>query len=174
MADKPAPAKKAFDIPALIVTILIGITAACLVWPQIFPAPDQAEAMNLPNLDKRAAMFQTMKSPIQRDQYCIPLSALGRQLDAALQPDARVYMTGLLGETNMGGMGYYYFLRNYLYPRDVELALDRGTFTERAVEGIAGDSPEAIKTNGFDIIIGFPNNQMQILPLTPKGIPKQP
>lgn len=174
MADQPVPPKRPFDIPGIIVTAVIGLVALCLVWPQIFPGPDQADAVNLPNLDKRAAMLRQITSPIQRDQYCIPLSALGRELDAALQPDARVYMTGMLGPTNMGSVGYYYFLRNYLYPRDVEVALDRGKFTEKEIDGIAGDSAEAIKTNGFDIIIGFPNNQMQIVPLTPKGVPKQP
>ena len=132
-------------------------------------AKDPANQMSLENLSKRAAMLQQMNDPIQRDQYCVGLSALGRQLDKALQPDARVYLAGMLGPTNKPALGYYYFLRNYLFPRDVEISIGPPVFKDDGFNGVEAESPGILKSNGFDIAIGFPNNQIQVLPLTPKG-----
>jgi hypothetical protein len=170
MAD-PKPTARPFDIPGIVVTVLIAIMALCLVWPQIFPDPAQADQMNLPNLDKRAAMLRQVTNPIQRDSVCIGLSALGRQIDQALQPNARVYLADMLGPTNAPALGYYYFLRNYLFPRDVEISLGPVVFHDQDIEGVGSDSPEIIKSNGFDIVLAFPNNQIQAIPLTTNGVP---
>jgi hypothetical protein len=174
MATQTASTKRAFDIPGLIITLLAAILTVCLVWPQIFPGPDQANAMNLPNLDKRAAMLRQTSDPIRRDSVCIGLSAMGRQLDQALQPDARVYLANMLGPTNTPALGYYYFLRNYLFPRDVEISVGPAIFSDKEFDGTNADSPAILQTNGFDIVIGFPNNQIQVLPLTQKGVLKNP
>jgi hypothetical protein len=162
----------AFDWRSLLVTLLVAVVAVCLVWPQIFPSPDQMDQMNLPNLDKREAMLRQISDPIERDKMCIGLSAFGRQLDAAVPPHARIYLTGMLGPTNQGGLGYYYFLRNYLFPRDLEIYLGQGSFTRNGFTGQAADSPEMLKTNGFDLVLVFENNQVQLLPLTTNGVPK--
>jgi hypothetical protein len=174
MANKPATNTRSLDFPKLIVTVLAAIVAVCLVWPQIFPDPAQANAMNLPNLDKRAAMMRQTTDPVQRDSACIGLSAMGRQLDQALQPGARVYLAGMLGPTNTPALGYYYFLRNYLFPRDVEISLGPAIFSDKEFDGTDCMSPDILKTNGFDIILGFPDNQLRVLPLTPKGVPNAP
>jgi hypothetical protein len=174
MADKPAPTARPFDVPGIIVTVLIAIVALCLVWPQIFPDPEQPNQMNLPNLGKRAVMLRPVTNPIQRDSVCIGLSALGRQIDQALQPSARVYLADMLGPTNAPALGYYYFLRNYLFPRDVEISLGPVVFHDKDIEGTGSDSPDVIKSNGFDIILAFPNNQIQAIPLTTNGIPVAP
>ena len=170
MANQTAPTKRALDIPCLVITLLTAIFALCLVWPQIFPGPNDANAMNLPNLDKRAAMLRQTGDPIRRDSVCIGLSAMGRQLDQALQPDARVYLAGMLGPTNTPALGYYYFLRNYLFPRDVEISVGPAVFSDKEFDGTNSDSPAILQTNGFDIIIGFPDNQIRVLPLTQKGV----
>lgn len=174
METKSASTNRSFDFPKLAVTLLAAIVATCLVWPQIFPDPAQVDAMNLPNLDKRAAMLRQTTDPVRRDSVCIGLSAMGRQLDQALQPDARVYLAGMLGPTNTPALGYYYFLRNYLFPRDVEISLGPAVFSDKEFDGVDCTSPETLKTNGFDIIIGFPDNQLRVLPLTPKGVPNVP
>ena len=161
-------------IPYLVVTLLAAITAACLAWPQIFPGPDQANAMTLPNLDKRAAMLRQTGDPVRRDSVCIGLSAMGRQLDAALQPDARVYLAGMLGPSNTPALGYYYFLRNYLFPRDVEISLGPAIFSDKEFDGTNCESADILRTNGFDIVLAFPDNQLRVLPLTPKGVPNVP
>ena len=59
-------------------------------------------------------MLGNESDPIKRDSMCIPLSALGRSVDAQIPTNARVFMTGMLGPENAGKLGYFYFLRNYL------------------------------------------------------------
>ncbi len=174
MTLKTAPGTRSFDIPGLIVTVSIAVLALCLAWPQIFPDPDKTNQINLPNLDKRADMLRQITDPIQRDSVCVGLSAMGRQLDQALPPNARVYLAGMLGHANAGSLGYYYFLRNYLFPRDVEISLGPVIYHDEDMEGTNSDSPEVIKAHGFDIILGFPNNQIHVLPLTTNGIPTAP
>lgn len=173
-ANKPANAR-AFEICGFVAASLIGIVALCLAWPQVFPPPDQENQLNLPNLDKRAAMLRQISDPVMRDRLCIGLSYEGRALDRALPPNARIFLTGMLGPTNAGGLGYYYFLRNYLFPRDVEISLNgKVTYNAQWFDGVPCDSPEVLKSNGFDLLLGFPNNQLQLLPLTTNGIPHMP
>jgi len=173
-ANKPAGARS-FEISGFIAAGLIGIVAVCLAWPQIFPPPDRENQLNLPNLSKRAAMLRQTSDPLMRDRLCIGLSYEGRALDRALPPTARVFITGMLGPTNAPGIGYYFFLRNYLFPRDVEISLDgKATFVAQGFNGVPCDSPEILKSNGFDVVLGFPNNQLQLLPLTTNGIPHMP
>jgi hypothetical protein len=104
---------------------------------------------------------------------CVGLSAEGRQLDAVLPPHARIYLTDMLGPTNQGSLGFYYFLRNYLFPRDLEIYVGQGSFTRNGFTGQAADSPEMLRTNGFDLVLVYQNNQLQLLPLTTNGVPKQ-
>lgn len=136
---------------------------------------DAQDAQNLSNLDQRVHFLEQITNRIQRDQYCIPLSALGRQLDAAIAPDAKVFMTGMLGPTNSGSLGYYYFLRNYLFPRHLQISLDgKAINTRDGFLGVPCDSPDILKSNGFDVMIQFTNGQIQqIIPLTPKAAARQ-
>jgi hypothetical protein len=163
----------AFDWRSLLVTLPVSVMAVCLAWPQVFPAPDQMDQMNLKNLDKRAAGLRQISDPIERDKMCVGLSAEGRQLDAVLPPQARIYLTGMLGPANQGSLGWYYFLRNYLFPRDLEIYVGQGAFTRNGFTGQAADSPEMLRTNGFDLVLVYQNNQLQLLPLTTNGVPKQ-
>jgi hypothetical protein len=161
-----------FDKPRLIITILAGLVAAGLVVAQFSYANDPSNQISLSNLDRRVQVLSTISDPVQRDEHCIPLSAYARQLDAILQPDARVFMTGMVGESNAPSLGYYYFLRNYLFPRDVEISLSNGYFGKTGYYAPACDSPDILKSNGFDLMIRYSNNQMQLVPLTAKGVPK--
>lgn len=159
----------------VLVTVLIGVTAIWLAWPQVFPGPDQANEPTLPNLDQRVSQLRQITDPVKRDSMCIPLSAYGRALDRALAPDARVFLSGMIGKDNGGRGGYYFFLRNYLFPRTVEISLDgRAVFHEGWFEGIPCDSPAELRTNGFDLLLLMPtnSNNIEIIPLTQKGVPK--
>ena len=128
------PARPHPQWPVIFVTLLIGVTAIWLAWPQVFPGPDQANAMTLPNLDQRASELAQITDLVQRDSYCVPLSAYGRALDRALPPDARVFFSGMVGETNGPKLGYYFFLRNYLFPREVAISLgDKAHLPRRLV-----------------------------------------
>jgi hypothetical protein len=174
MTLKTAPGTRSFDIPGLVVMVSIAVLATCLAWPQIFPGPDQTDQINLPSLDKRAAVLRQISDPIQRDRMGLGLSYYGRQLDAVLPPHARIYMTGMLGPTNVGGLGYYFFFRNYLFPRDLEISLGNATFGDNGFIGVGSDSPDVLRSNGFDVLLGFPNNQFELIPLTTNGIPLAP
>ena len=173
--DLPAkPAGLRAQWPTMLVTLLIGTTAVCLAWPQIFPGPDQANEATLPNLNKRVPMLRQADYPIRRDSLCVGLSAYGRSLDRALPKDARIFFSGMIGKDNGSRGGYYFFLRNYLFPREVEVSLDgKAVYLEGWFEGIPCDSPAVLQTNGFDLLLKFqPNNNIDIIPLTAKGVPK--
>lgn len=161
--------------PVIFVTLLMGVTAIWLAWPQVFPEPDQTSAATLPNLNRRASVLEQITNLVERDSYCVPLSAYGRALDRALAPDARVFLSGMIGKDNAGRGGYYFFLRNYLFPREVDISLgDPAIFHEGWFEGVSCDSPDALRTNGFDLLLRMPTNSdhLEIIPLTPKGVPK--
>jgi len=173
--NAPPPAGPRPQWPVIFLTLLIGLTAGWLAWPQVFPGPDQANEMTLPNLNHRAAALEQITNLIQRDSYCVPLSAYGRALDHALPPDARVFFSGMIGKDNGPRGGIYFFLRNYLFPRTVEISLDgRAVYHEGWFEGVACDSPAILQTNGFDLLLLMTtnSNDPQIIPLTQKGVPK--
>ena len=172
----PTPDSKGLaSWPERLIAILVGGFAAFLVWPQIFPGPDQANAANLPNLDKRVIALRQISDPVQRDSACVGLSAYGRQLDRHIAKDAHVFLSGIVGAENVGRGGYYYFLRNYLFPREVEISLDRKVVA-RPLLGFAGvdaTSLDELRTNGFDLLIKIgTNDSFSLYPITEKGVPK--
>jgi hypothetical protein len=157
----------------MLVTVLIGATAIWLVWPQVFPGPEQANEMTLPNLDRRASALRQITDPVKRDSYCVPLSAYARALDRALAPDARLFFSEMLGKTNGPKLGYYFFFRNYLFPRTVEISLDgKAVYHEGWFEGVPCDSLAVLQTNGFDLLVNYESNGFALAPLTQKGVPR--
>jgi hypothetical protein len=157
----------------LAITLLVGAVAAGLIIAQGNFSQARPE-LSLSMLTKRADLLDQVSDPVKRDSLCIPLSGYGRQLDTHLSPDARVFFSGMVGRTNGGGLGYYFFLRNYLFPREVAISLgtepvfhDGGWFS-----GTPCDSPAELATNGFDLLIRFENNGPQLIPLTQKGVPR--
>lgn len=170
------PARPRPQWTVILVTLLIGVMAIWLAWPQVFPGPNQANVMTLPNLSQRASGLAQMTNLVQRDSYCVPLSAYGRQLDRALAPDARVFLSGMIGKANGPKLGYYFFLRNYLFPREVAISVGtNAVFGEGGwFRGISSESPDELRTNGFDLLLLMPtnSNDIHIIPLTQKGVPK--
>lgn len=159
--------------PGVVVILLIGAVAFGLVVAQFSWADDPASQLSLANLDKRASQMESITNWIERDSHCIGLSAMGRQLDAALAPDARVFVGGMLGPTNNPKAGYYYFLKNYLFPRDVEVSLDCKAFSRAdGFHGVPCDSPDVLRSNGFDVMIEITDHGPSLVPLTPKGVPR--
>jgi hypothetical protein len=163
-----------FDWPVLLVSLVIGVAAFGMAAGQFHNNEDLQGEPTLADLDRRADLLESVTNPIQRDSYCVGLSAYSRALDSALDPNARVFLTGMMGSNNVSCLGYYFFLRNYLFPRDVEISLDKEiAYSDDGFAGPACDSPAIVKTNGFDLMILFHDNQMQLIPLTQKGVPKQ-
>jgi hypothetical protein len=173
---EPSPQVSAWDWQTALVTLLVGAVAFCLVAAQFSYAQDPQNQSALANLDKRVPILEQTPDWIQRDKlYDVGLSGLGRQLDAAIAPDAKVFMTGMLGPTNSPSAGYYYFLRNYLFPRHLQISLDgKATNTEDGFIGVPCNSPEILKSNGYDVMIQFSDGQLQnVIALTPKAVRHQ-
>jgi len=68
-ASLATPAGLPAQWPMMMVTLLIGTTAACLAWPQIFPGSGPENKETLPNLDKRATMLRQVDDPVRRDSF---------------------------------------------------------------------------------------------------------
>ncbi len=161
-------------VTLLVAAVAFGLVAAQFSYAQDPQSPQSQ--ISLWYLDKRVPILEQTPDWIQRDKlYDIGLSGLGRQLDAAIAPDAKVFMTGMLGPTNSGAAGYYYFLRNYLFPRHLQISLDgKATNTDDGFVGVPCDSPDILKSNGYDVMILFSNGQLQnVIALTPKAVRKQ-
>jgi len=145
----------------------VGLVAA-----QFYYAQDPDNELSLANLNKRVPELRQATDPVDRDMLCIPLAADARALDNLLRPDARVFLTGMIGRTNGLALGYYYFMRNYLFPRDVEISLgDKAVFHDGWFDGVPCTSTNLLRANGFDLMIGYTNNHMHLVTLTPKGAP---
>lgn len=154
------------------VTLLVSAVAFGLIVAQFSWADEPGNQLSLSTLDARVPLLESTTNWIQRDSYCVPLSAYGRALNAALAPDARVFITGMLGPTNAPAVGFYYFLKNYLFPRHVEISLDgKAVGRKDGFYGVPCDSPELLRSNGFDLMIQFTDNRPNLIPLTPKGVP---
>ena len=57
-----------------------------------------------------------MTNLIQRDSFCVPLSAYGRALDHALAPDARVFLSGMIRERERPEAGLLLFPQKLSFP----------------------------------------------------------
>jgi hypothetical protein len=160
--------------PEILMAALIGTLAIYLAWPQIFPGSEQSNEANLANLQKRATILSQISDPIQRDSMCIGLSAYGRQLDLHISKDARIFISGMVGQENGGHLGIYYFLRNYLFPRELDVSIDRkAIFTEHGFDGVLPNSIDELRTNNFDLLLNLETNgNISLQPLTEKGVPK--
>ena len=119
-------------------------------------------------------MLRQVEDPIRRDSFNGGFNAFARQLDQKLPRDARIFLSGMIGKNNESQVGYYFVLRNYLFPRTVAISLDeKPVFHDGWFEGIPCDSPGELRTNGFDLLLGFStNNTLRVIPLTQKGAPK--
>jgi hypothetical protein len=158
---------------SLATTLLIGAMAAGLGTAQIFylrQSPDLA----LPIVNQRVALLRQAADPVKRDALCIPMSAYARKLDRVLDPNARVFITGMLGKTNAANLGYYCFLRNYLFPREVQISLDgKPIFRDGWYEGVPCDAPDPLRAKGYDLLmVPGTNHSVAFVPLSPRGKPR--
>jgi len=86
---------------------------------------EHGNVFTLSSLFQRAASLQSLTNGVQRDSFCIPLSAYCRNVAEQLPPDAKVFMPHMLGAENGGKLGYYYFMTYYLFPREVAISTGR-------------------------------------------------
>jgi hypothetical protein len=142
---------------------------------QVSIANDPENLSSLETLRHRATMLAGIADPVQRESHCVAMAALSRALDEELPKNTRIFMSGMLGETNSSTLGYYYFFRNYLFPRDLEISLDgRVTNTVQGFAGVPCDSPQVLTSNGFDLMITVNGGNWKLIPLTKNGVPTPP
>jgi len=172
--EEPSPQAVSINWGAFAATLLVGCVAFWLVACQYYFAQNPADVnVSVINLNARVLVLEQITNWCDRDSLCIPLAADARMLDTTLDPRARVFVTGMLGQTNAPKLGFYYFLRNYLFPRDVDISLDGKAVPESyGFSGVACDSKSVLKTNGFDLMIQVVNNQLKLTPLTQRGRPQ--
>ena len=106
---------------------------------------------------------------------CIPLSSFCRSLDAQIPTNSSVFLLNMLGPENQGNLGYYYFINNYLYPREVAISL--GKSLSFGIKGYSGRNPaskEELAQAGYDFALGqSPESGWQIKalkPVTPRPV----
>jgi hypothetical protein len=151
-------------------TLAVSAMAAGLLAAQGYylkHTPDLA----LPATNRRVALLRQATDPVKRDALCIPMSAYGRKLDRALDPQARVFVSGMLGKTNLSRMGYYCFLRNQLFPREVQISLDgKPVFRGGWYDGIPCDSAEELQARGYDLLMRpGTNDSVELISLSRRG-----
>jgi hypothetical protein len=171
LAAEEAVNRSALAGPLVIGVLLVAALAVGLVAAQPGDTENRPD-LSLSCLSQRADRLSQITNPIEREEYCVGLSAVGMRLDKALAPDARVFMSGMLGKTNAPKGGYYFFFRNYLFPRDVEISLNTNVVClDEEFKGTPCDSPAKLQADGFDLLIRY-DNRLELIPLTRKGLPK--
>jgi hypothetical protein len=156
------------ETPLRVLTLAMGALALTLVWARLGNR-GSGSAPTLRELDRRVATLRAAVDPIAREALCNRLSAYGRHLDRTLPAHARVFLAGMLGEENGSRLGIYYFLRNYLFPRDVAISRDgKAIFHEGWFEGLPADEPGELRAAGFDVLVEIgPSGAARVTRLEP-------
>lgn len=137
-----------------LVTFFAMATGVFLIWAQWLYNDSSSRIMSLSQLNKRASFLRQITDPIRRDTLCTPLGALGRLLDHELPKNTRIFVVGMIGKTNASSLGNYFILRNYLFPRQVEVSLDgKALFHEGWFDGVPCNSINELRTKGFQFLI---------------------
>lgn len=152
--------------PGLVVTGLLAAGAVSLV------SPDQITSLTA-LAHRQFAILSNPSNDSLREPY--PLVTVYRQLDKNLPPDARIFFSGMIGPDKRRQLYYFYFARTYLYPREVEISLDRKpVYREDIFDGVDSTSPEEIRAHGFDVLLKIgKDGNVSALPLTGKGTIQQ-
>jgi hypothetical protein len=150
--------------------LAVVLVAAAAVYESFFADPQQSGQGMYSQFQQRATALGNVTDPIQRDSMSIPLSAFGRSMDAQMPTNARVFLAGMLGPENAGGLGYYYFLTYYLFPREVAISLGQPQTYNLA--GVAqGRNPtnlDELKQAGYDLVMQLtPDGHVQSRELKP-------
>jgi hypothetical protein len=126
---------------------------------------------------QRATVLGNETDPIKRDSMCMGLSAYGRILDAQIPTNARVFMAGMLGQKNAGGLGYFYFFTDYLFPREVAVSLWQPPTFDMAgvVQGRNPTNLDELSQAGFDLVLQLtPDGHVESKVLKPLATPPGP
>jgi len=132
-----------------------ALVALAAIYQTFFTDPQHTGQGMYSQFQERATALGKITDPIERDRYCIPLSAFGRSLDAQIPTNARVFFAGMLGPENGGKLGYYYSLNYYLFPRAVDISLGEPP-TYNLLTGVRGRNPtslDELAQAGYDLVL---------------------
>jgi hypothetical protein len=72
-------------------------------------------------------------------------------------------MTDMTGATNIGKLGYYYYMTYYLFPREVAVSLDQPRITVDGIQGRSSESDQEILSNGYAVRVDMgPDAKTQV------------
>jgi len=150
------------------------LVALAAIYESFLADPQHTGQGMYSQFQQRATMLGNEADPIKRDSMCIPLSAFGRSIDAQIPTNARVFLAGMLGPENAGGLGYYYFLTYYLFPREV--AISFGQPPRYNLAGVAqGRNPaslDELSQAGYELVMQLaPDGRIETRELKPFSPP---
>jgi hypothetical protein len=133
--------------------VLIALFALFVVLSQLTDfSPPRYGMGSVPLLPKKWEALSHITNIVDRDEAVHASAGSDRYLDLTLPKNVRVFMTGILGDTNGARSGNYYYLTYYLFPRDIGASIgEPAHFTKNGMEGRAATSDEEILTNGYDV-----------------------
>lgn len=160
-----------------VVATAVILVAVAAIYEAFIADPQHTGQGMYSQFQQRATMLGNETDPIKRDAMCIPLSAFARSVDAQIPTNARVFMAGMLGPKNAGGLGYYYFLTDYLFPREVSISLGQPPVYNLAgvAQGRNPTSLDELSNAGYDLVMQLtPDGHVESKVLRPLGQPPGP
>ena len=152
----------------------VVLVALAAIYQTFLADPQKTGQGMYSQFQQRATMLGNETDPIKRDSMCIPLSAFGRSVDAQIPANARVFLAGMLGKENAGGLGYYYFLSDYLFPREVAISLWQPPVYNLAgvAEGRNPTNLDELSQAGYDLVLQLaPDGHIESRALKPLSPP---
>jgi hypothetical protein len=158
-------------------TAAVLLVAMAAIYKSFFADPQHTGQGMFSQFQQRATILGSETDPIKRDSMCIPLSAFGRSVAAQIPTNARIFMAGMLGQENSGGLGYYFFMTDYLFPREVAISLGKPPVYNYT--GVAsGRNPtslDELSNAGYDLVMQLgPDSRIESKVLKPLGQPAGP
>ena len=148
-SSRPRPSRWASLATTFAAALVVSLSliATYAAFPEFRPAATH------PSLWRLGSDLARTPDPIQRDALAEPFSPACRKLDAQLPPDARVFLSGMLGPDIRERMAIYYFLNYYLFPRDLDISL--GEPAQLLATGSAPRTPSRaeLAAAGYDLEI---------------------
>jgi hypothetical protein len=142
----------------------VALVALAAVYETFFADPQQTGRSLFSQFQERATMLGNETDPIKRDSMSIPLSAFSRSIDAQIPTNARVFLAGMLGPEGSGNLGYFYFLTDYLFPREVAISLGQPPVYNLAgvAQGRNPTSLDELTQAGYDLVLQLgPDGRME-------------
>jgi len=136
------------------VSLTLVVYAGLVILWQILNRADPGGTSAGPDIIKSVMRGEKMAntSAIEdREGETFDASQCDRHLDLMLPLDARVFLMEMIGTTNRGKLGYYYYLTYYLFPREIDVSVNPTCITKDGFSGQTIDSDQEIFSRGYAV-----------------------